>query len=217
MESSCRVTVWDVATRLFHWLIVVLIAFAWWTYKADRMEWHRIAGYAVMALLVFRLWWGVAGPQTARFVHFVKGPVSAWRYVSGRVQHVIGHNPIGGWSVIALLLVLMVQTVTGLFASDEEGLESGPLASAVSFTQSTAAAEWHETAFNVLLALVVLHFLAIGFYAMRGQNLVGPMITGGKLVPAETAAPKPAPIWALVVGLILLAGTFALFLHIDGG
>lgn len=212
-----RVTVWDAATRVFHWLIVVLVAFAWWTYKEDEMQWHRYAGYAVMALIVFRLWWGVAGPDTSRFVNFVRGPVSAWRYVSGRVKHLLGHNPIGGWSVIALLLVLIAQTVSGLFASDEEGLESGPLASMVTYGQSTLAAEWHEMAFNVLLGLVALHVLAIAFYAVRGDNLLGPMITGRKDVPEMVVAPRMAPLWALVVGLILMAGTFVAFLWIDGG
>jgi cytochrome b len=214
--ATRRVTVWDAATRLFHWLIVALIAFAWWTYKEDRMEWHRIAGYAVIALVVFRLWWGVAGPETARFSHFVKGPAHAWRYVRGHVQHTIGHNPIGGWSVVALLLVLIVQTVTGLFASDEEGLTSGPLTSLVTYGQSTMAAEWHETAFNVLLGLVALHLAAIVFYAVTGNNLIGPMITGGKHVPEHVDAPHGARWWALAVGLLLLAGTFAVLLWVDG-
>lgn len=215
--TTQRITVWDAATRLFHWLIVALVAFAWWTYKQDRMEWHRIAGYAVIALIVFRLWWGIAGPQTARFAHFVKGPAHAWRYVRGHVEHTIGHNPIGGWSVVALLAVLIVQTATGLFASDEEGLESGPLTSMVTYGQSTTAAEWHELAFNVLLGLVALHIAAIAFYAVTGNNLIGPMISGRKQVPEHVAAPGGAPWWAMGIGLLLLAGTFAGLLWIDGG
>jgi cytochrome b len=215
--ATRRVTVWDAATRVFHWLIVVLIAFAWWTYKQDRMEWHRITGYAVIALLVFRVWWGIAGPETARFAAFVKGPAHAWRYVRGQVQHTIGHNPIGGWSVVALLLVLIVQTASGLFASDEEGLESGPLTSLVTYGQSTLAAQWHEMAFNVLLGLAALHIVAIVFYAATGNNLIGPMITGGKHVPEHVEPPRMARWWAWAVGLALLAGTFAAMMWVDGG
>jgi len=212
-----RVTVWDWATRLFHWLIVGLVAFAWWTSETEHMDWHRIAGYAVIALLAFRLFWGVLGPGTARFAQFVRGPLSAWRYLSGRAKHVIGHNPIGGWSVLTLLATLSVLTVSGLFAMDEDGLESGPLANAVTYGQATMAAEWHETAFNVLLGLVALHVLAIAFYALRGDNLIGPMITGRKTVPADVAAPAPATKWALVTGLVLAAGTFAGLLWLDSG
>jgi cytochrome b len=174
------VKVWDLPIRLFHWLIVALIAFSWWSGETGRMDWHYRSGLAALVLLIFRLLWGVIGSSTARFSHFVKPPAGVVGYLRRPAgsPHLAGHNPIGGYSVIAMLLALTVQIGTGLFAVDVDGLESGPLSPLVTFRQGRTAADLHETSFAVLQGLIVLHLLAIVYYRLRGRRLILPMVTG---------------------------------------
>ena len=150
--------IWDLPLRLFHWLLVALIAFSWWSGEEHYMEWHRLSGYGILALLVFRLWWGFTGSRTARFSQFVRGPAAVLAYAKtlfSSARHTAdGHNPLGGWSVIAMLLAIAAMVVAGLFAVDVDGWESGPLAYWVSFEQGRSAAEFHETVFNVIMALI---------------------------------------------------------------
>lgn len=198
---------WDLPTRVVHWALVVLLLVSWFT-GGENMQLHRWSGYGVVALLVFRLWWGVAGGSTARFVHFLKGPRATLAYMrtlgDRRPGAADGHNPIGAWSVLAMLAVMLVQVGLGLFASDIDGLESGPLSYMVSFEASRAAAELHETVFRLLQALVVLHVLAIGFYWIwKRQNLVGAMVTGKR--PFQGEALRPAAIWRTAAGVVLAA------------
>jgi len=200
--------IWDLPTRLFHWVLAALVAFSWWSAEEGQLDWHKLSGFAIAGLLVFRLWWGVAGSSTARFGGFVKGPAGVMAYLKGGAAGAPGHNPLGGWSVIAMLLVLIAQVGLGLFAINDD-FEGGPLTKYVDYDTGLAIAEWHETLFNVLLGLIVLHLLAIGFYAARRKNLVGPMITGRGAVPEGVTAPTFAPLWRLLVGLALSGGTFA--------
>ena len=171
--------VWDLPTRLFHWLIVLLAGFSWWSAEAGHMDWHYRSGLAALVLLVFRLLWGFIGGSTARFSQFLRSPGAVLAYLrepAGPLRG--GHNPLGAYSVIAMLLALAVQIGTGLFAVDIDGIESGPLSSRVSFDQGRTAAEVHEISFTVLQALVVLHLLAIAWYRIRGRRLIVPMVTG---------------------------------------
>lgn len=201
--------IWDPTIRLFHWLLVGLIAFSWWSGEQHDMDNHRLSGYAILALLVFRIFWGFAGPRTARFSSFVRGPGAVLAYVKGlgsRKGHLAdGHNPLGGWSVIAMLAVIALMVGAGLFASDVDGIESGPLATYISFEQSEAAADLHETVFNGILALVALHVAAVAFYLVwKRQNLVRAMITGRRAV-AEGESPAElrwSPVLA-VLGVVL--------------
>jgi cytochrome b len=174
------VKVWDLPTRLFHWLIVLLIAFSWWSAETGRMDWHYRSGLAALALLAFRLLWGLIGGSTARFSHFVKPPAGVLGYLRRPAGLPVpaGHNPLGGYRVIAMLLALTVQVGTGLVAVDVDGLESGPLSPLVSFSQGRTAADIHETSFAVLQGLIVLHLLAIVYYRLRGRKLILPMVTG---------------------------------------
>lgn len=172
--------VWDLPTRLFHWGIVILIGFSWWSAETGRMDWHYRSGLAALIFLTFRLLWGLFGSRTARFAGFVRSPAAVVTYLRGTqdAAHAPGHSPLGGYSVIAMLGALCVQVGTGLFAVDVDGLESGPLSYLVSFDQGRAAAEVHEIAFTLLQALIVLHLLAIAYYRLRGRRLIGPMLTG---------------------------------------
>ncbi|MDO7840735.1 cytochrome b/b6 domain-containing protein [Sphingomonas immobilis] len=197
---------WDLPVRLFHWLLVGLLGFSWWSGEQHEMDWHRLSGYAIVGLLIFRVYWGFAGGRTARFAQFVKGPRAALDYVRGRYTAAPGHNPVGGWSVLALLATLTVMVGTGLFAVDVDGLESGPLSDYVSFDAGRTAAEVHHLAFNALLALVALHVVAILVYLVRRKNLIGPMIHGRRtLAGEEQAAPLGASWWKAGVGVVIAA------------
>lgn len=172
--------VWDLPTRLFHWLIVLLVGFSWWSAETGQMDWHYKSGMMALVLVAFRVVWGLIGGSTARFAQFVKSPaavIAYWRRPRGAPQ-AAGHNPLGGYSVVALLLLLVIQIGTGIFAVDVDGIESGPLSHLVSFDQGRAAAEVHHLAFSLLQVLVALHVLAIAYYRLRGRNLMLPMVTG---------------------------------------
>lgn len=201
-----RVRVWDAPVRLIHWSMVALVAFSWWTAENNNLEWHRYSGYALLGLLVFRVYWGFFGSETARFANFVKGPRAVWSYVRGASGDARpGHNPLGALSVILLLLLLIAQVTLGLFAVDVDGIESGPLSHLVSFDTGRACAEVHETLFNVLLAVIGLHIVAVLYYLLfRRQNLIATMIHGGRDIPAGTANSLARLSWPkLLIGLIL--------------
>lgn len=203
------VRVWDGALRLVHWALVLLIPFSWWAHQSDHMAWHRLSGYAVAALLAFRIWWGFAGPDTARFKGLLGRPKAIAAYLSGQAPARLGHNPLGGWSVAAMVLALAAQVLLGLFSIDEDGFEAGPLAGLISFDQARVAAHLHETVFNILLGLIALHLAAVAVYAARGSNLVGPMLTGRAKAPEGVAGNGPLSVVALLVGLVLAGGVFA--------
>ena len=203
------VKVWDPFVRVFHWSLITLFAIAWYTGENHDMDRHRQAGYAIFALVVFRLFWGFAGSRTARFAQFLKGPGAIMAYLRTHDGETPsdGHNPLGGWSVVALLGVVLTITLAGLFAVDVDGIESGPLADWVSFDQGRMASEWHEGVFKAALAVIGLHVLAIGYYqVLNAQNLIGPMITGkrDRMKGEATADVKWSPVAALV-GIVLVA------------
>ncbi|WP_114953763.1 cytochrome b/b6 domain-containing protein [Sphingosinicella terrae] len=201
-----RAKIWDLPTRLFHWLLVLLIAGAWWTAENDALAWHYRAGFAIVALLVFRLVWGLIGSSTARFSSFVKGPGAIRAYLGGRAPASVGHNPLGALSVLALLGLLVVHVVLGLISSDEDGLDPAPLAHLVSYDLSEAAHELHEDGFNLLLVLIGIHVAAILYHGLvKRRNLLRPMVTGRGDVPAGAEPMRAVPAWRL-----LPAAAFAL-------
>ncbi len=198
-KSGFRQFVWDAPTRLFHWTLVALVGFSWWSAQTHHMDWHQLSGLTVCGLLIFRLLWGLFGASTSRFRQFVRGPRAIWSYLRGRAPHTIGHNPLGGLSVMALLLALLAQVASGLFSVDIDGIESGPLSYLFDFDQGRLAARIHAISFNVVQGLVVLHVMAIAFYLLvRRRNLTGAMITGFEKVQAASAETlRKAPWWRL--------------------
>ena len=208
--AATKVRVWDLPIRLFHWLLVALIAFSWWSGEEHRLELHRASGYAILGLIAFRVFWGFAGTRTARFASFVKGPRAVAAYAGSlgtrKTSFVPGHNPLGGWSVVAMLVALTLMVVAGLFSVDVDGWESGPLAYYISFDQGRAAAAIHELLFNIILALIALHVAAIAFYRLwKGHRLTGAMMSGkSRLDDGETSADNSrVPIWRFAIGVIL--------------
>jgi len=216
------VQVWDVPTRIFHWALVLLVITSFTTAAlgGNAMRYHVWSGEAILVLLLFRLAWGLVGSRTARFAEFVRGPAAAWRYARSQMgpapQHYLGHNPLGGWSIVAMLLALMLQAVTGLFANDEIATQ-GPLYPWVSDATSGLLTGLHLFNQGVIIALVGLHLLAVIFYLLvKGDNLITPMITGRK--PWEDAmGPVPQtetpPVWVALLAAILSATAVCLLVR----
>src|SRR5690606_13277977 len=161
-----RVRVWDLPTRVTHALLIVLLAILWLTVEQGWMVWHRVAGYATLTLILFRLYWGLRGSTTARFSHFLRGPRTVRQYLRtlvSKASHApgVGHNPLGGWSVVLMMGLLLLQAGLGLFAVDEFGIESGPLATHVSFEAGRRLAAVHAAVFDLLLILICIHIAAV--------------------------------------------------------
>jgi cytochrome b len=208
-----KVRVWDLPTRLFHWALVVCViglAISGLT-GGGAMVWHFRFGYATLTLLLFRLGWGLVGGRWSRFGAFIYAPQSIVRYLKGqgKPEHSVGHNPIGAGSVFAMLGFLVAQVVSGLM-SDDEIASSGPLTRFVSSATVEFATRYHASIGKwILLALVVLHILAIVFYLRRKHNLVGAMLHGDKeLVVALPASRDDA---GSRLGALVLLGLCAAF------
>lgn len=179
---------------------------SWWTAETGRLDLHIWSGCGVLTLLVFRLLWGFLGSSTARFASFVRGPRAVRGYLRGN-WHGIGHNPLGALSILALLGAVAVQVGLGLFAQDDDGIYAGPLYRFVSSDTSDAIREVHESWFNVVLALAVLHVAAIMFYrVVRGKKLTTAMITGKGDIPPGSAPMRPGKWWAALLCLAVALG-----------
>jgi len=194
-----RMKVWDLPVRLFHWMLAVLIFCAWATQEWDRMKWHKWAGYTILTLLLFRLVWGFVGSDTAKFGQFLRSPLAALQHLARlprrEADREIGHNAAGGWMVLVMLGLVLVQAATGLCANnlDDGGDTEGPLVHLVGKDRSDWLSHIHALNFNLIEAVIVLHVLAILLYAvLKRQDLVRPMVTGTKLMPTDVAAPRIA-------------------------
>lgn len=210
-DSAAPVKLWDLPIRVVHWSFAVLLPWLWWTAENGDLDTHLKLGIAMLVLIVFRILWGLLGSSTARFASFVRGPLTVARYLRGLFgkegEPIVGHNPLGALSVVALLLLLGAQIGLGLVAQDTDGLYSGPLNYLVDYDTAEAARDWHELGFNVILAVVIIHVLAVLFYlAVKRDNLVGPMITGRKRYNGTVAAPTMAPLWRLALCVVLAFG-----------
>lgn len=200
------VKLWDVSVRLIHWGMALLIPAMWWTAEEGELEWHRRLGLTLMALILFRLVWGFIGSDPARFVHFVRGPRAIGDYLVGRTPAPLGHNPLGALSVVAMLALIAAQLSLGLIAQDEYGLVSGPLNHLVSAETGEWATEIHELLFDAIVAVAALHIASVLYYELiRRSNLIGPMLTGRKAVPAGTAVPRRAGVGAVIAALAIAA------------
>ena len=218
MADPVSVRLWDGPVRVVHWALVLLLGFSWWTAETGRMEWHRYSGLLVLALLVFRIYWGFAGAGAARFASFVRGPATVATYIrtlgSRTGSAAPGHNPLGALSVLAILLALAIQVITGLFAVDIDGLESGNLSHWVSFETGRVAASIHELSFAALQILAITHVAAVVFYLVwKRTNLISPMITGRGRLATDPVYPR-APVWRLVLGAV---AAFALMAWVSKG
>jgi cytochrome b len=193
--------------------VVVLVGASWLTQHEGWLDQHVLCGYAMFALLVFRLIWGIIGSDTARFSRFVKGPVAVIRHLMRlrrrEQDHVIGHNPAGGWMVVVMLGLLCVQVGTGLCANDQVSVE-GPLAEVVGPDNSDWLSHIHAVNFRFLEAAIALHLLAILSYrVLRGHRLAWPMVTGKKRLPRTLPGPRMASPVKAAAALCAAAGLVA--------
>lgn len=210
-----EIRVWDLPVRIFHWLLVLLVATSWITAETGFNEIHEWSGYTVLTLIVFRILWGVFGSENARFRRFLRTPKAAWHNLKQTLKfnapHYDTHNPAGGWMVVALLAVLLFQVGTGLFSADDV-IFQGPFAAAVSSQWSEWATSLHEINFNVLLTLVVIHVLAVGLHELQGERIIKAMWFGKK---HSDGAPAPQrPVWVAVVVLVVAIASVAAVLSL---
>ena len=200
---------WDIPTRVFHWLIVCCLPIAWWSAEEERFDVHQWTGYTVLVLVSSRIVWGFIGSCHSRFADFVVGPARVRAYLRGQGSSSAGHNPLGGWSVLLLLSLLLAQAISGLFNSDDV-LFSGPLYYWADSGFRDAMGVVHDVAFNGLLALVCLHVVAVLYHQLKlKEKLLQAMLRGSAIGRVGTEAAAPwwrAVIIALLVGLALWWG-----------
>ncbi len=210
-----EIRVWDGGVRLFHWLLVACVAVTIYTGffgRKNQIDFHVIAGAYIAALVVFRLVWGGLGSTYARFSNFVCSPVSALRHArdlaSGRAHASMGHNPLGGWMIVALILVLIAISITGVVALGGV-VKEGPLAYLTTYATGRGARFYHYYLALALAVLIGLHILGALFESIRTrENLARAMVTGRKRPrpDAETAAPRSARPLAALIAVVVLAG-----------
>lgn len=215
-EGAARlqdVRVWDPLLRIAHWSFALLIPAMWWTAENSKWAMHRRLGLVLLGVLVFRVLWGFLGPETARFASFVKGPRTVMAYLRGQwaeaARH-IGHSPLAGWSTLALIGAMLAQVSMGLFAGDPYDGMTGPLNPLVGVLWADTITELHETFFWVVAGLAALHLSAIAYYAARGQDLVGPMLSGDRPPMEGVAGIGPLP-WGRGLLAVGLAGALVLW------
>jgi len=181
---------WDLITRLWHWSLVLSLFITWIlgkTMSFETISWHFYLGYFILGLIIFRLIRGFFGPAEIRFSALISTPKQFISYASTLMARkpsgTPGHNPIGALSVIAMISIILAQTVSGLFIESDDLFEYGPLAGYVSDTVVNKMTWWHHTFANVLFIIVAAHIAAILFYLIwKRENLIKPMINGLKLV-----------------------------------
>ena len=215
-EPTRTILVWDLPTRLFHWLLVMLVLTSFVTGELGGlwMRYHKLSGYCILGLIVFRLAWGFFGGQHARFSSFVRGPGAVLRYARNLLRDdtpgFIGHNPMGGWSVLAMIASLLVQAATGLFANDDI-MTKGPLYPWVSKATSDLLTQIHLFNQGLILTLVAVHVMAILFYLInKHENLIRPMLTGRKSWPGEGQASENRLARALLIAGLSATGVYLL-------
>lgn len=191
-KNNYKTQIWDIYIRVYHWLLAILVATSFISIKFfDSLDVHFLSGYSIVGLLIFRLIWGLFGSETAKFVNFIKSPFEIFKYMKSLLTikgHKInyGHSPIAGLSVMAMLGILVAQTLSGLFFYDEEIFLSGPLAQYGSETIVNIAHYYHPIGANLVLTLIVIHLMAIAvYYFFLKDNLILPMITGWKKLNSQ--------------------------------
>ncbi len=215
-----KILVWDLPSRLFHWLLALLVVVSWVsaTLGGNAMQIHMLSGYTILTLVLFRILWGFFGGRHARFASFVRSPMAAVAYLKALRRNEagrhLGHNPAGGWSVIAMLSVLLVQAGTGLFANDDIATE-GPLAKLVSKALSDRITGIHHLNVELLYVLIGLHLAAVAFYFFhKRENLVKSMVTGYKDAAAGLGESAQSQGSAWLAALLLAACAAGVYLLI---
>lgn len=202
MTARSQHPLWDLPTRIFHWLIVCCVPLAWWSAEQEYYDVHLWTGYTVLVLVVARVVWGFIGSRHSRFADFLVGPRAALAYARGRGERGLGHNPLGGWSVLTMLLLLLAQSVSGLFNTDDV-LFSGPFYTWAGGDFGDAMGVVHDVTFNALLAMIALHVFAVGFYQLRLKEKLVQAMVFGRAAGREGSGPAVGWWWAMLVTVLL--------------
>jgi cytochrome b len=202
--------VWDLPVRLMHWGLVIALGVCWWSGVSNELQYHLYSGYAALWIILMRVYWGLVGSDTARFVNFVRGPGKVLEYARKlhlrEASHSHGHNPLGAISVVLLLGLTLVVVCLGLFAVDVDGLYSGPMSVYVTFKEGRHLARLHYRWFTYLEWLVVLHLVAVGFYlAYKRENLIRAMITGKRRGVAGGPQMQHVSWWRFLLGAVIVS------------
>jgi cytochrome b len=204
--------IWDLPTRIFHWALLVCVVGLVISGKVGGMalNLHELLGYAVLTLLAFRVLWGLVGGRWSRFVQFVPSWSRLRAYLRGEWRSPAGHNPLGALSVLAMLTVLILQVVSGLFIDDEIAF-TGPLYALVPSFWVELASEYHtDVGQFLLLGLIALHVLAIGWHVHRhDRHLVRAMVHGDQSVDEQVPPTRDnwmTRLWALALLLACAYG-----------
>ncbi len=222
-STHATLKVWDLGVRVFHWLLVALVAGLWVTATSDGdwMAVHQWLGVTVIAIVFSRIVWGFVGSDTARFSSFLVGPKSVSRYLKRFISRrddvaFVGHNPAGGWSVMLLLAFLVFQALTGLFSNDDIFFD-GPLAGFVGKDLSDVITGLHHQLFEILVILIGAHVVAvIVHWVFKRDNLIRPMVSGVKKFKSDMKAPSLQPAWkAFFIGGASLAILVAALLSLE--
>jgi cytochrome b len=216
-HTATSVKVWDFPVRIIHWGLALSVFGAWLTreLEGDWFAWHTRCGYAVLVLVLTRIVWGLIGTRYARFADFVRGPLTVAKYIkeisrSSGDSRYLGHNPLGALMIIALLTMLLMQAVTGLFANDQI-FETGPLFGYVSVAVSDQLTTWHKQIFDLLWIAILVHIAAALFYLwVLGQNLILPLLTGRKSGAADQGIRSSRTAWAVLIALVIGAALWVL-------
>jgi cytochrome b len=229
-KNDERIRVWDLPVRLFHWILVALMVVSYVTGQlgGDWMKFHFWSGYTILTLIIFRIAWGFVGSTTARFSNFIKGPGAFFGHLKEMLgkegPREVGHNPVGGAMVVALLLAVLLQAATGLFSADtDEGTVYGPLAVKSADKTVETMTAFHHFWINVILVMVALHVLAaLAYLVWKRQNLIGAMLTGRKPRDYVVAKGEPVPTITfgsgrLAISLFVVAAAIVYFIVRLGG
>ena len=219
---SMKIKVWDLPVRICHWLLVIIIAFQFISVKvldesmlSNATQWHFYGGYACLALVIFRILWGILGTYYARFSQFIQSPIKTLHYLRGRgEQNYLGHNPAGAYSVIALLSLILAQAVSGLFTTDDI-FNDAPYFGMLNDSWQTVVNFIHHNVVYVLLGFIVLHIGAIIFYKVKHkEKLTSAMVTGNKTVHKSVQSQGPFPWLSFFVCLAITALSLYLIIEV---
>lgn len=209
--GSGKRLVWDLPLRIFHWLFGLSIIAAWITAEWGEEQIHMWIGYLILGLLIFRICWGIWGTRHSQFIHFIPGPKRILSYaksmLGGTSKESVGHNPIGSLMVVAMILLVGLQAITGLFTEGE--IWAGPYSSALDSSMGNKLESLHHSNFDYILVLIAIHITAVFFYLFKKkQNLILPMILGRKdasVVP-EKEHIKHSRLWIALITLMAVSG-----------
>ena len=205
-----KIRLWDLPTRLFHWLFAAAVLGAIATDLLDNITWHSYCGYTALVLVVFRMIWGFVGPHHSRFSSFVPSLSGLKAFLKDQTVSPLGHNPLGALSVIAMLLIVLVQATSGLFTDDEISFQ-GPLSKFLSEDMVKFMNQIHSINHVLVYGIVALHLIAIIYYQkIKKNNLIGPMVYGDKEIDSknqpvdQTSASKDDVKIRLLAGALLI-------------